>query len=315
MRRLGSGDSTDLFVMARVETVDNARAARGCSAASAYKMDVLLSWDMAPPDSLAAANGGKRQQSDEHDAEIRGKQIEISNGLLLHEVYLTHAFAVLVQMLTRSLHMSSWGEQSGALRSPAFWCTLPTSGHLHAFCQNDVLINGAKPMLTKGTQLPNAFLPSASELLSSGSSSALCHAPAPFSTLHCKSASLCPAPFAAGAAAAAFKPADIAAAAGFEYFLFSVEMWNNLFLPWTSSENVTVVADPPQLFFDHDSTLDSCHLFLRCSPDWVVVLARVQHLRQRVLLQARSALPDVCGLALQSIYASAPDCFLVYPGK
>jgi hypothetical protein len=169
-------------------------------------------------------------------------------------------------------------------------------------------------MLPKGSPLPNAFLPSASELLSSGSSSALCHAPAPFSTLHCKSASLCPAPSAVGAAAAAFKPADIAAAAGFEYFLFSAEMWNNLFLPWTSSENVAV-ADPPQLFFDHDSTLDSCHLFLRCSPDWVVVLARVQHLRQRVLLQARSALPDVCSLALQSIYASAPDCFLVYPGK
>jgi hypothetical protein len=103
-------------------------------------MDVLLSWDMVPPDSLQAANGGKRQQSDEHDAEIRGKPIEISNGLLLHEVHLARALEVLVHMLTRSLHMSSWVELLGALTSPAFWCTLPASGHLHAFRRNDVLI-------------------------------------------------------------------------------------------------------------------------------------------------------------------------------
>lgn len=148
----------------------------------------------------------------------------------------------------------------------------------------------------------------------SSSSTAISYSPAPFPVLHCKSASLCPVN-AFGASAATFKPVDIAAASGFEHFLFSVEMWNKLFLPWTSSGNCAAAADPPQLFFDHDSTLDSCHVFLRYLPDWVVVLVRVQHLRQRVVLQARSTLPDVCNLALQSIFEKAPDSFLVYTGK
>ncbi len=102
-------------------------------------------------------------------------------------------------------------------------------------------------------------------------------------------------------------------------------MWNNLFLPWTtpedgkigaaSPENGAASAEPPQLFFEHESTLDSCHLFYRYAPDWVVVLARVQHLRRRVVLQARATLPDVCSLALQSICEKAPDCLLVYSGN
>ena len=155
---------------------------------------------------------------------------------------------------------------------------------------------------------------SASELLSS-SGSALAYSPAPFSTLYCRSASLCPPLASVSAAAAVFRPADIAAASGFEHFLFSMPMWTNMFLPWTTSETGDASSEPPQLFFDHDSTLDSCHLFLRFSPDWVVVLVRVQHLRQRVLLQARAMLPDVCSLAVQSICEKAPDCFLVYSGE
>ena len=155
---------------------------------------------------------------------------------------------------------------------------------------------------------------SASELLSS-SCSVPSYSPAPFTTLHCRSASLCPATTAAGVVAATFKPDDIAAASGFEHCLFSEAMWNTMFLPWSTSQDGVLSASPPQLFFDHDSTLDSCHLFYRFSPDWVIVLARVQHLRQHVVLQARATLPDVCSLALQSLCEKAPDCFLVYPGN
>jgi hypothetical protein len=161
---------------------------------------------------------------------------------------------------------------------------------------------------------PSHLSCSASELLSS-SCSIPSHSPAPFATLHCRSASLSPAPAAAAAAVAAFKPADIAAAAGFKHCLFSEAMWNTMFQPWAASQDGGSSASPPQLFFDHDSTLDSCHLFYRFSPDWVIVLARVQHLRQHVILQARATLPDVCSLALNSIYEKAPDCFLVYSGK
>lgn len=158
------------------------------------------------------------------------------------------------------------------------------------------------------------LLCSASELLSSNDGQPS-YSPAPFSLLHCCSASLCPAPSAIGFAAAVFQPADIAAASGFRQCLFSLAMWNNLFLPWTTPEDGAASAEPPQLFFDHESTLDSCHLFYRYAPDWVVVLARVQHLRRRVVLQARAALPDVCSLALQSICEKAPDCLLVYSGN
>jgi hypothetical protein len=114
---------------------------------------------------------------------------------------------------------------------------------------------------------------------------------------------------------AAFKPAEIAAASGFEHCLFSEAIWNTMFHPWAASQDGGSSASPPQLFFDHNSTLDSCHLFYRFSPDWVIVLARVQHLRQHVILQARATLPDVCSLALHSLYEKAPDCFLVYSGK
>ena len=163
--------------------------------------------------------------------------------------------------------------------------------------------------------MPHAFF-SASELLSSNDSHPS-YSPAPFSLLHCCSASLCPAPSATGFAAAVFQPADIAAASGFRHCLFSLAIWNNLFLPWTTPEDRDGAesAEPPQLFFDHESTLDSCHLFYRFAPDWVVVLARVQHLRRRVVLQARATLPDVCSLALQSICEKAPDCLLMYSGN
>jgi hypothetical protein len=88
-----------------------------------------------------------------------------------------------------------------------------------------------------------------------------------------------------------------------------------MFLPWQTSDDGGSPAIPPQLFFDHDSTLDSCHIFYRFSPDWVIVLVRVQHLRQHVVLQARATLVDVCSLALQSICEKAPDCFLFYSGN
>ena len=202
--------------------------------------------------------------------------------------------------------MSSWAVQLGPLELLELLCTLQPSGlSLRMSCCQDVA--------AFTSIVPHAFS-SASELLSS-SSSALAYSPAPFSTLHCRTASLCPPLAGASAVEAVFRPAEVAAAAGFEHCLFSLPIWNNMFLPWTTSETGIGSAEPPQLFFDHDSTLDSCHLFMRFSPDWVIVLVRVQHLRQRVLLQARSTLPDVSSLALQSICEKAPDCFLVYPGK
>ncbi len=122
VRMLGSGDSSDLFVMARVETVADVRAARGCSAASAYKIDVLMSWDMVPLEhpsasDAATAFGVKQQTSlDERHSEMRGKQIEISNGLLLHEVYsiVCTCCAVVVNADSCPLHVELGGAVGSA---------------------------------------------------------------------------------------------------------------------------------------------------------------------------------------------------------
>ncbi len=78
--------------MGNVEIVAAVRAARGCAAASSYKMQVLLSWDIEsqePPSSAneSSATGAEQRLSfNDRDLEARGKQIEISNGLILHEV-------------------------------------------------------------------------------------------------------------------------------------------------------------------------------------------------------------------------------------
>ena len=79
--------------MGNVEIVAAVRAARGCAVASSYKMQVLLSWDIEsqePPSSanVSSATGAEQRLScSDRDSEARGKQIEISNGLLLHEVF------------------------------------------------------------------------------------------------------------------------------------------------------------------------------------------------------------------------------------
>jgi hypothetical protein len=185
-------------------------------------------------------------------------------------------------MLTRAAFMLSWEERSGTLELPALLCTRQTSG-----CASPAMhAMHAAQFGGKFHDIMSHASFSASELLSSNASEPS-HAPAPFSLLHCCSASLCPAPTATGFAAAVFKPVDIATASCFQHCLFSEAMWNSLFQPWTMSEDGAVLAQPPQLFFDHESTLDSCHVLYRFAPDWVVVLARVQHLRRRVVLQAR----------------------------
>ena len=74
--------------MGRVETAGAARAARGCIANSAYKMDVLMSWDIdaQDPSRSKTAHGAARESSSSDCRGGLGQQIEISNGLLLHEV-------------------------------------------------------------------------------------------------------------------------------------------------------------------------------------------------------------------------------------
>jgi hypothetical protein len=77
--------------MSHVQIISNAQA-RGHAAASAYKFDVLLSWDITFPHSAsssnvaAACNAGENLTSDVNHSAGRGKQVEVSNGLLLHEV-------------------------------------------------------------------------------------------------------------------------------------------------------------------------------------------------------------------------------------
>jgi hypothetical protein len=113
IRTLRSGDSADLFVMGNVEIVANARAARGCTSASAYKFEVLLSWDIeAPPPSssskVSSVIGAEQQTSlDNLNLEVREKQIEISNGLVLHEVALVPCAAI-SSIITLAFFMSNW---------------------------------------------------------------------------------------------------------------------------------------------------------------------------------------------------------------
>ena len=108
--------------MARVETVADARGARGCSAASAYKMDVLLSWDMDCPeissvsDAAAVCTAKLQAPLDERQAEASGKQIEISNGLLLHEVCAIIYTCFFLQMLTFALVHVELGAAVGCRR-------------------------------------------------------------------------------------------------------------------------------------------------------------------------------------------------------
>jgi hypothetical protein len=92
IRNLGSGDSGDMFAMGHVQIISNVRGARGHIAASAYKFDVLLSWDINFHNSASSANvamacsADKILTSDVNHSAVRGKQVEVSNGLLLHEV-------------------------------------------------------------------------------------------------------------------------------------------------------------------------------------------------------------------------------------
>jgi hypothetical protein len=92
IRCLRSGDASDLVVMGNVEIVAAVRAARGCTAASSYKFEVLLSWDMDSADLSSSANvssvtGAEQQMScDGVDSKVAVKQVEVSNGFMLHEV-------------------------------------------------------------------------------------------------------------------------------------------------------------------------------------------------------------------------------------
>jgi hypothetical protein len=92
IRNLGSGDSGDVFAMGHVQIISNVRGARGHTAASAYKFDVLLSWDINFHNPASSANmamacsADKNLTSDVNHSAVRGKQVEVSNGLLLHEV-------------------------------------------------------------------------------------------------------------------------------------------------------------------------------------------------------------------------------------
>ena len=112
IRTLRSGDSADLFVMGNVEIVANARAARGCTSASAYKFEVLLSWDIEAPkpssSKVSSAIGAEQHASlDNLNLEVREKQIEVSNGLVLHEVALVPC-AAFSSIVTLAFFMSNW---------------------------------------------------------------------------------------------------------------------------------------------------------------------------------------------------------------
>ena len=86
---MGSGASSDLFVMGHIEAVSVGRGGRGSVASSAYKMHVLMSWDIDvqdPARSKTAAGAERQAVSSDGRGEGCGRQIEVSNGLLLHEV-------------------------------------------------------------------------------------------------------------------------------------------------------------------------------------------------------------------------------------
>jgi hypothetical protein len=97
--------------------------ARGAIAASAHKVDVLLSWDIESTDSTEQrVSSGSRLMVDPQ------KLTEISNGLLLQEVLLPQLNVCDNDWLTYAFHMSSWEESLGAIELPVLLFTPKESG-------------------------------------------------------------------------------------------------------------------------------------------------------------------------------------------